>query len=288
MTDSPDQADPNQRVHSPFAGCIILIVMALVALVLVSSAGWALKNQANALASFTEEEPKPAPLIEVIDYQTDFNSLISRLDHFEHEMENKRATEIRLSPSDLNLAIAHFEVLQGFRGQLSVDGISEKEITGKIHLPLNSTEKLPSFVCSTLGIEQRPNNLNGNYQSDILLTDGQLIATLTKITPPQGELPPEFLDGISRLMVSGEVEETSPLHEQLKTITAIQLTDGALVFTYDPESTPPSVKEESTANADKAKQFVALGAVIFILTMILAFIIISRWRKNRRISKQAA
>jgi uncharacterized FAD-dependent dehydrogenase len=34
--------------------------------------------------------------------------------------------------------------------------------------------------------------------------------------------------------------------------------------------------------ANKAKQFAALGAVILILTMILLFIVISRWRKSRR------
>lgn len=256
--------------------------MAIVALVLVSSAGWALKKQTEAIAGFTEKEAKPAPVIDVMNHQTDFNSLVSRLERFEHEVENKRASEIQLSPTDLNLAIAHYEALKGFRGQLSVVAISKEAIEGNIHLPLNSTDKLPSFVCSTLGIEQRPNNLNGTYTAEPLLTDGTLIVTLSAITPSVGEIPHEFLAGISRLKVSGEVTEGSAIELILKKLTAVQMQDGALVFSYDPASTPPSVKEESDEIANKAKQLVALGGVIFILTMILAFILISRWRKTRR------
>ncbi|MEN8694314.1 MAG: hypothetical protein ACN4GG_08385 [Akkermansiaceae bacterium] len=282
QTPSPQSADSaSEQARSPFAGCLILIVMAIVALVLVSSAGWALKKQTEAIAEFTEEEAKPTPVTDVMNHQTDFNSLVSRMERFEHEIENNRATELKLSPTDLNLAISHYEALEGFHGQLSVESISSESIKGQIHLPLNSTKKLPAFVCSILSIEQRANNLNGNYEAEPLLTDGSLIATLTKITPNTGSIPKEFLAGIARLKVSGEVQENSTLERLLKKLTAVELHEGALVFSYDPKGTPPSAQKESNELANKAKQFVALGGVIFILTMILAFIIISRWRKNR-------
>ena len=279
---APQSSDTeNEQPRSPFAGCLILIVMAIVALVLVASAGWALKKQTEAIAGFTEKEAKLAPVSDVINYQTDFNSLVSRLEAFEHEIENNRASEIKLSPTDLNLAIAHYEVLKGFRGQLSIDHISQEAITGHIHLPLNSTEKLPTFVCSILGIEQRPNNLNGTYEAEPFLTDGTLIATLIALTPNTGKIPDEFLAGISRLKVSGDVTEGSAIEAVLKQLTSIEMQEGALVLSFDPKGTPPSIQEESDQLAHKAKQFVALGGVIFILTMILAFILISRWRRNR-------
>ena len=57
--------------------------------------------------------------------------------------------------------------------------------------------------------------------------------------------------------------------------------DGKLVLTHSPGKEAPS-KEESNAMATKAKQLIALGAVIFILTMILFFILMSRRQKAKR------
>lgn len=283
-SDTPDSHSPDtqeEQPRSPLAGCLILIVMAIVALVIASSAAWALKKQTEAIAKFTQEDAKTAPIIDILEHQSEFNSLVNRIDRFEHEIENKRSSALKLCPTDLNLAIAHYDSLKGFRGQLSVDTISEDTISGCIHLPLNSTEKLPGFICNLLNIEQRPNNLNGSYQAKALLTDGSLIATLTQITPDIGEIPSEFLSGISRLKVSGEVKEESKLAGLLKKLTSVETREGLFVLTYDPQGTSPSVKEESDEIANKAKQFVALGALIFLLTMILAFIIISRWRKSK-------
>lgn len=277
-----EQNPPAQPPRSAFAGCLILITMGIVVLVLIASAGWALKKQSSALASFTDEEPLPAPVASIDDHLAEINDLVSRLAHFEHEIEHQRPVELALSPSDINLAVAQYEPLKGFRGQLSVDTITDQNLTGRIHLPLNSTEKLPSFVTSILKIEKRPNNLNGTYTAIPTLTDGKLILTLKSVTPTQGELPQPFLEGISRLLVSGDLAEDSPLQALLSKLTSVELHEGQFILTYHPDSEPPSAKEEADAMATKAKQFAALGAVILILTMILAFILIARWRRNRR------
>ena len=63
--------------------------------------------------------------------------------------------------------------------------------------------------------------------------------------------------------------------------------DGKLLLIHTPGEVPPSVKEESDAMATKAKQFIALGAVIFILTMILFFILMSRRQKAKREAARA-
>ncbi|MGJ8698185.1 MAG: hypothetical protein ACSHYF_17830 [Verrucomicrobiaceae bacterium] len=282
MADQSPPSPKDNQPRSPFAGCLILIVMGLVVLVLISSAGWALKKQSEALATFTDHEPRPTPVADPLDHEAEFNSFVSRIGHFKHELENERPASLALSPTDLNLAIAQYDALKSFRGQLSITAISPDEISGRIHLPLNSTEKLPSAVCSVLGIDQRPHNLNGTFTAEPTLTDGKLILTLTSVTPTQGALPKEFLQGISRLLVTGDLAEDSPLHPILKSLTAAGLQQDQLVFSYVPGAIPPSAKEQSDELADNARKFAALGAVILILTMILAFILISRWRKARR------
>ena len=287
---------PKDAPRSPFAGCLILIVMALVILVLISSAGYFLKKQTNAYKTFTEEIANPAPIADPKAHETEFNSLFNRLRHFDHEVSNDRAAQLSLSAQDLNLAIAHFEILKSYRGQFHFEKITPTDISGTIHLPFNSTAKLPNFVRSSLKIESRENNLNGTFTGTPLLTDGKLILNVSEITPSKGEVPEELLSGISRFLISGELEQKAEddpenipeLLKILRKLTSIEMRNDLLVFLYSADSKPPSVKEESDAMATKAKHLVALGAVIFILTMILFFILMSRRQKNKRDALRSA
>ena len=293
----PDSAQAQKDApRSPFAGCLILIVMAVVILVLISSAAYFLKKQTDAYKTFTDEEARPAPVADPKAHESEFNSLVNRLRHFDHEVNNGRAAELALSAQDLNLAIAHFDVLKSYRGQFHFEKITGTNISGTIHLPFNSTSELPGFVRSSLGIESRENNLNGTFTGTPLLTDGKLILNVSEITPSKGEIPEELLSGISRFLISGELEQKAEddpknIPELLKTLrklTSIELREESLIFSYTPDSKPPSVKEESDAMATKAKQLVALGAVIFILTMILFFILMSRRQKAKRAAAQSS
>ena len=291
MSELPnDSTGQNDAPRSPFAGCLILIVIAIVILILVGTTAFTLKKQTDAYLTFTEEEARPAPVVDPAKFPAPFNSLANRLRHFDHEIKNDRPAEIALSPIDLNLAIARFDVLKNLRGQFHFDTITDTEISGTLHLPFNSNKNLPAFVRSVLDIPPRDNNLNGTFTATPLLTDGKLILNLTKIAPSKGDIPEDFFPGISRVLISGELEqqlEDDPknppeLLQTLRKLTSLVLRDGELVLAYTPEATPPSVKEESDAMATKAKQFIALGAVIFILTMILVFILLSRRQKARR------
>lgn len=258
--------------------------MAGVILVLIASAAYALKKQTSAFVEFTEEEAKPTPVINLEGREQAVNSLSNRLRHFAHEIENKRAAELALSAEDLNLAVAQFDSLKNFRGQLHVESITPELISGQIHLPLSSTKKLPEFVCSILSIERRDNNINGTFTAKPLLSSGKLIFNLDSLTPSKGEMPDEFFQGISRILISGELEEKSALQLQLNKLTGAELRDQHFVLSYSPDATPPDAMIEADKMADKAKQFAALGAVILILSMILLFILLSQ-RKKRRAAK---
>ena len=270
--------------------------MGIVILVLIASAAYSVKKQTDAYKTFTEEEAKPAPTIDPKKHETEFTSLIDRLSAFDQDVQNERAAELTLSAQDLNLAIAHFDLLKNYRGQFHFETLTSSEIIGTIHLPFNSTSKLPGFVRSTLGIESRDNNLNGTFKGTPLLTDGKLILNLTEIEPTIGEIPEELFSSISRFLISGELEQQAEddpknipdLLQTLRKLTSLELRDHKLVFAYSPDSKPPSIKEESDAMATKAKQLIALGAVIFILTMILFFIVMSRRQKAKRAAAQSA
>lgn len=267
--------------------------MALVVLVLIASAGYSVKKQTDAYKTFTEEVAKPAPIADLSKHEAELNSLMNRLRHFDHEIQNKRPTSLSLSPLDVNLAFAHYAVFKNFRGQLSFDSFSDSHVSGTLHYPFRSTAELPAFIRSSLKIDSRDNNLNGRFTATPLLTDGKLLLNMTQIEASTGQVPDDWFAGISRFLISGELEQQlkdqpkNPplLLTKLKTLTSLTLKDGQLILGYLPTGTPPSVKQESNAMATKAKQLVALGAVIFILTMILLFIILSRRQAAKRESK---
>lgn len=285
-----DSRGKNDAPRSPFAGCLILIVIGIVICILVGTTAYTLKKQTDAYQTFTEEEARPAPVEDPSKFPAKFNSLANRLRHFDHEVKNNRPAEIELTPLDLNLAIARFDALKNFRGQFHFDTITDTELSGTLHYPFNSNKNLPGFVRSILGIEARDNNLNGTFSGTPLLTDGKLILNFTKINSSRGDIPEELLANISRVLISGELEkaleedpENPPeLLKTLRKLTSLSLRDGKLILTHTPGQVPPSVKEESDAMATKAKQLIALGAVIFILTMILFFILMSRRQKAKR------
>jgi len=281
VADEENKKPEEQSARSPFAGCLILIVMAVVILVLIASAAYALKKQTSAFVEFTEEEAKPTPVLKLEGREKAVNSLSNRLRHFAHEIDNKRAAEIALSAEDLNIAVAQFDSLKNYRGQLYIDSITSDLISGQIHYPLGSTKKLPEFVCSILSIERRDNNINGTFTAKPLLTSGKLIFNFESLTPSKGEMPQEFFDGIARQLISGELEEKDALQLQLNKLTDASLKEGHFVLSYSPDATPPDALVESDKMADKAKQLVALGAVILILSMILLFIILSQRKKRK-------
>lgn len=289
MSDAPTAPEQQDAPRSPFAGCLILIVMAVVVLVLIASAGYSVKKQTDSYKTFTETEPKPAPIANLEGQEAEINSLVNRLRHFDHEVSNKRAAQVTLSTQDLNLAVANFDVLQSFRGQLSFEKITPEHLKGLLHYQFRSTGDLPEFVRGPLNIEDRDNNLNGTFVGTPLLTDGKFILNMESITPSVGEIPEEFFIQISRFLISGQLElefEENPEKEpelltKLKKLTSLTLRDDSLTLGYSPDATPPSAQVEATALANKAKQMVALGAIIFILTMILLIIVLSRRQKAR-------
>ena len=159
MADEETSKTEEQAARSPFAGCLILIVMGLVILVLISSAAYFLKKQTSSFVEFTEEEAKPTPVLKLEGREQAVNSLSNRLRHFAHEIENKRAAEIELSAEDLNLAVAQFDDLKNFRGQLSIESITPDLI---------SPEDSEHHVLVVFGIAQSINTAHTRHHNGIV------------------------------------------------------------------------------------------------------------------------
>jgi len=272
---SPETEEP---VRSPFAGCLIFIVIAVVALSVITFAAYSFKKQTEGFASFSETEEvktKTAPL-------TNTEELENKMINLETGILKKAPVEISLSADELNLAIAHFKELEGFRGGLYFESIENELLSGQLHRPFASTKDLPVILCRALSIERRDNFLQSTITASPLLTDGQIFLKIDTLKPSRGEVPPQLVEAISPFLIFPELAEDSRIKKVLSHLTSAKISDDKLIISYSPEKSPPSGKEEADKLAQKARHLVALGAIIFILTMILFFIVLAKRRKSQK------
>jgi len=265
----------DQPVRSPLAGCLIFIVIAVVVIFVITFAAYSFKKQTEGFAAFAEMEELKTEITSV----SDPAPLIQRLTKFESAVKESKETKLTLSKDDINQAIAHFPQLESLRGHLFLTEITPKHIHADFHLPLASTKDLPELLCKALGIEQRDHFLKSTIDATPLLTDGQLFLKLDKLTPSRGEVPDQVREGISPFQIFSTLADESRLKDTLGKLTSAEISDGQISLSYSPAGTPPSGKEEADKLAEKARHLVALGALIFILTMILFFIFLARKKK---------
>lgn len=260
-----------EPVRSPLAGCLILFMIGAVVLGVVGFAAYSFKKQTEGFASFTEEKETPAPLADSAEPE-----LRERLSTFRPSEDTQT---LSLSIADLNASIATFQDLDPLRRQIYFTGIQEGKIHGQLHLPLASTKELPGVLTSALNIAKRDHFLKATFTGQPLLSDGVLYLALDTVTPSKGQLPPQVIQALSPLRIFGE---DSKAQEILSALTAVEVTPTGLLAIIDPSVTPPSGTAEGDEIAERATHFVALGALIFILTLILALMIFAKRKKARR------
>ena len=114
-----DSRGVNDAPRSPFAGCLILIVIGVVICILIGTTAYTLKKQTDAYKTFTEEEARPAKIEDPSQFPAPFNSwpIASVI-----SITRSKTTALPKSSSlDLNLAIARFDALKSFQGNSALN-----------------------------------------------------------------------------------------------------------------------------------------------------------------------
>jgi len=262
----------DQPVRSPLAGCLIFIIIVVVVIFVISFAAYSFKKQAEGFASFSESTETKTTVSAALSFDEelkDFGNLVAT---------NTLAT-LSFNVDQLNGAIAHYSALESLRGQLYVTKIQDSKIHAQLHLPLASTKDLPGLLCKALSIEQRDNFLQSQIIASPLLSDGELFLQIDSLTPSRGEAPEQLTQAISPFRIFPDLDENSSIKTTLAKITGVEVNENQIHFLHSPGATPPSGKTEGNAMAEKARHLIALGALIFILTMILVFIFLAKRKK---------
>ena len=119
--------------HSPFAGCTIVIVAVVAMIFLVGFVIWNLFQLENEISRFTTNEAKPTPVPDLLVHAAAFNEFQSKLELFRDAHGREEVATLKLSPEDINLAIATYKEFKDLRTTFSVTAIED----GKLHIAIS-------------------------------------------------------------------------------------------------------------------------------------------------------
>lgn len=273
-TSVPPESTPAQAhepVRSPFAGCLILSLAAIIVLGLAFFAWWTVDQQAKEISKFTETKADPVEMLVPEEHQTELNTLVAKLQHFRHEVENKRASQLDLSTGDLNLAIASFDEGMQLRHTFFISKMTPEHLFADISFKLGSSP-----------FSDRENHLNAKLVTTPALTNGHIYLEVKKIIPSIGTVPNPFREHLSPYLITEMYLEHPQIGPIMKALTGMHLTDDQISLIYDPQATPPSAQMEAAEGVKQTRNFMALVAIIVILTMILLFVILAKRRQLKK------
>jgi len=228
---SPPAQDPNpkQTGRNPGAGCLIIIVAILSLSFLVGYGIWNLFKLDRELSKFTEPEPRPTPVPDLVEQAAAVNVLNSRIETFTTDQGNKRPATLTVTPEEINLALAAFAKFADLRKTLSVRSIAD----GKLHLQI-------SFPLRGSPTEGGFRYLNGTMVATPELTGSEIILIVDRIEVPGSTVPKGFIGQLSPYRLSERYREDETLGPWMAKLTGLSVGEGTLTLAIEPGQTPPA------------------------------------------------
>ena len=125
--------------RSPFAGCTIMIAIALVGLFVIGMAAYTLIRQNQEIDRFTESSKREIILPKLEGHEAELNALHERIEGFRTAvLADVDAThELKLSKNDLNFLLATAPILRDLAAQFSVSELRDGRIIAQHSRELN-------------------------------------------------------------------------------------------------------------------------------------------------------
>ena len=257
------EPDPGEA-QNPGAGCIIMIVALTSVAFLIGFGVWSLFKQHREITKFTGTSPQEIALPDLESNASAMIQLNAALETFRTEAGNKRAATLRLSPEDINLALAAFEDFGELRRTFSVKKITKEELHIEISFrmrgsPLNSDDY---------------RYLNGTMITQPELSGGEIFFNVDRIEVPGKTVPDGFVGVFSpyrpaQIYLANE-EGVGPWMRQL---TSLTLEEGFLTLSIEPSELPPESEPAEIQFGHILRAVILLTVVVlaFVATAIFAF-----------------
>ena len=230
----------NAPARSPFAGCLIMLILAGVALFLISVSAYSLIQQNKEIDKFTSAQPATLTEIVVDGKESELNELHARLQRFRDSVVSRptEETRIALTAADLNYILATMSPLRDYRGYFYVKEIRDGEIIADHTRPMNG---MPGS-----GTKR---HLNAEARLKPLIAEKCLVFQVSALDIPGKTVPKEFIAQIPPYRLGLDVQQDAVLGPVLEKLTAMEAIDGILELRRVPGETASTVTNQQVDSA---------------------------------------
>ena len=260
----PKPISPNAR--SPFAGCAILIAAMAVMVFLLVFSTWGLFRQYSEISKFTGAEPAPVELVSLDGRDAEINQLAEKIERFRQDLGSDEAASLRLTPADLNLAIAAYEPFSELRHTFHVLEIKDQTLRIAISFRLNGKPRWARKGESGW-IASDPRFLNATMVAKPALLKGEVVLRIDALEVPGAKVPREFIEQMSPYRISERYVADPLIGPAMARLTRVSLDDGKLVFGRVPSEKPADQISDDEVDSAGSRFFTVLGiaACVFLV-----------------------
>ncbi len=258
----------NAPKHSPFAGCLLVMISFSVMGFLGIFGIWSGLKMGDAIKEFTDLEPLEVPTTTV--NPSSIQQVETQFKAFTQAQKTQQPGEIRLTREELNQVFSHYPENNELAKNFHLLSITPEELTAQISWPLN---KKPFS-------KDRP-HLNGKMTAKAALENGEIVLKISNITDHAGrEIPQEFQENafFKNYRIAIKYREYEPINTTLRGVTSISHENGALLFQHDPAQASAIVA--ATQKSEKPQLLGVAGFFGFVLVGIIILLKVYKKRKN--------
>lgn len=269
----------NAPARSPFAGCLIMLILASVAIFLISVSAYSLIQQNKEIDKFTAATPMPLTLPVIEGKEAELNDLHARLQRFRDGLISRpeETTSIELTVSDLNYVLATMTPLQDYKPYFSVKEIRDGAVIADHTRPMNG---MPGSG------EKR--YLNAEVALKPVLAEKMLVLQVAELTVPGKTVPREFIAQIPPYRLGLEMQKDSVLGPVLEKLTAMEAKTGKLILRRIPgEVSQATVSDQQVDSAFTRILRVLVCGFLLIAGLGLFFGLRAKAKKERAASAQS-
>jgi hypothetical protein len=266
-------SDPTPR--SPLAGCAIMIVAICSMLFLVGFVIWNMFKLDDEISKFTTAEAQPTPVPDLVSNAAAFNKFQSKLELFRDAHGKEEVATLKLSPEDMNLAIATYDEFSDLRGTFSILSIEDGRLHIAISFPLGGKPMSKGEL----------RFLNGTMIAEPQLAGDEIILVIDEILVPGAEVPDGFIGQMSPYRVTMRYMEDKTLGPWMKSLTNLTVQGGLMVLTSSPAEAVKQAAPKDPAPFIKRAALLAGGIISIFLVLVVALVLVSRRRKGEAVDE---
>lgn len=252
--------------RSPLSGCAILITALCVVVFLVVFSTWTLFRQFDEIAKFTKETRKPVAQVPLEGMETGINALSEKVEVFRQALADDAAAELKLTPEEINLAIAMWRPFEELRGAFHVESADEGVLRIAISFPLNGKPRMARDGEDGWMVAD-PRYLEAVMVAEPAVTQREVVLRIKDLIVPGAEVPSEFIEQMSPYRITERYLADPVIGPAMAKLTKVEVKDGALWLVRVPgQAVEGAIDDEAVdSSRDRLLAFLGIAASLFLV-----------------------